>query len=77
MDEIVNAVVQRTGMSREDAQKAVQAVVDVLKSKLPGPIAAHLDSLLSGGLGGGLGVLAEEAGALLKGRFGATPGSKT
>ena len=77
MDELINLVVQRTGISQEDARKAVEVVIDTLKSKLPGPIASHLDSFLSGGLSGGVGTLAEEAGELLKGRLGTILGGKT
>jgi uncharacterized protein (DUF2267 family) len=76
MDELINLVVQRTGISQEDARKAVEVVVDTLKSKLPGPIASHLDCFLSGGLSGGVGTLAEEAGELLKGRLGTILGGK-
>jgi uncharacterized protein (DUF2267 family) len=70
MDELINVVVQKTGISQDDARKAVEAVIDVLKSKLPSPIAGHLDSFLSGGVSGGLGALGEEAGNLLKGKLG-------
>ncbi|MDQ2868004.1 MAG: hypothetical protein M3R59_06270 [Verrucomicrobiota bacterium] len=66
MNELVAMVVQRTGMSQEDAQKAVQAVIDVLKEKLPAPIASHIDSLLTGGAGG----LEAEAGDMIKGALG-------
>jgi uncharacterized protein (DUF2267 family) len=76
MDELINLVVQRTGISQEDARKAVEVVIDTLKSKLPGPIASHLDSFLSGGLSGGVDTLAEEAGELLKGRLGTILGGK-
>lgn len=70
MDELVNIVMQKTGLSQEDARKAVEAVVSALKSKLPAPIAGRLDSFLSGGVGGGLGALEAEAGNLLKGKLG-------
>ena len=76
MDELSNLVVQRTGISQEDARKAVEVVIDTLKSKLPGPIASHLDAFLSGGLSGGVDTLAEEAGELLKGRLGTILGGK-
>jgi NACalpha-BTF3-like transcription factor len=33
MDELVNLVVQRTGISQDDARKAVEVVVNALKSK--------------------------------------------
>ena len=70
MDELINIVVQKTGLSQEDARKAVEAVVSALKTKLPGPIASHLDAFLSGGASGGLGALGEEAGNMLKGKLG-------
>lgn len=70
MDELINAVVQKTGMSREDAQKAVLVVVDFLKSRLPAPIAGHLDAFLSGGASGELNTLEAEAGNLIKGKLG-------
>ena len=70
MNELINVVVQRTGLSQEDAEKAVHAVLDVLKQKLPGPIASHLDSFLSGGLSGEVSKLSEQAGDLIKGKLG-------
>ena len=61
MDELVNLVVKKTGISQDDARKAVEVIVSELKSKLPGPIASHLDSFISGGMGGGMSTLAGEA----------------
>jgi nucleoid DNA-binding protein len=49
MNELINIIVQKTGISQENAQKAVQVTVDFLKSKLPGPIAVQLNSFLMGG----------------------------
>jgi len=69
MDELINMVVQKTGLSPEDARKAVEAVISALKSRLPAPIAAHLDSFLNGGASGGLGALEAEAGDLVKGKL--------
>jgi hypothetical protein len=66
MDELINLVVKKTGISQDEAQKAVQVVVDFLKSKLPGPVANHLDSFISGGMS----TLAGEAGEMLKGKLG-------
>jgi hypothetical protein len=61
MDELVNLVAKKTGLSEEMAQVAVNTVVDYLKDKLPGPAGAQLDALLKGGdasdLLGGLGSL--------------------
>jgi hypothetical protein len=70
MDELVNLVVQKTGISQDDARKAVEVIVNELKTKLPGPISSHIDSFLSGGLSGGMSALAGEAGDMLKGKLG-------
>ena len=66
MEELVNLVVQKTGISQEDARKAVEVIVGELKSRLPAPIASHVDAFLAGGVN----TLAAEAGELLKGKLG-------
>jgi hypothetical protein len=76
MDELTNLVVQKTGISQEDARKAVEVIVNALKSKLPGPIASHVDSFLTGGMSGGMNVLADEATGMLKGKLGSLFGGK-
>ena len=43
MKELINAIVQKTGISEENAQKAVQVTLGFLKTKLPAPVAAQLD----------------------------------
>ena len=70
MDELVSLVVQKTGISQEDAQKAVQAIVSFLKTKLPGPVAAELDNYLTGGSGAVVSALETEAGTVIKTEFG-------
>jgi hypothetical protein len=45
-------------------------IVNTLKSRLPGPIASHLDSFISGGTSGGMNALAGEATDMLKGKLG-------
>jgi hypothetical protein len=47
MKELINIIVQKTGISEENAQKAVQVTLGFLKTKLPAPIAAQLDPFLS------------------------------
>ena len=49
MDELVNQVQAKTGLSHDQAMAAAQAVIDFLKAKLPGPVAGQLDSVLKGG----------------------------
>ena len=47
MKELINIIVQKTGISEENAQKAVQVMLGFLKTKLPSPLAGQLDSFLS------------------------------
>lgn len=72
MNELITLVSQRTGLSMEDSTKAVTAVIDVLKQRLPAPLANHIDSLLAGGASG----IGAEAGELLKGAVGSLFGDR-
>ena len=47
MKELTNVIVQKTGISEENAQKAVQVTLGFLKAKLPASLAVQLDSFLS------------------------------
>ena len=47
MKELINVIVQKTGISEENAKEAVQVTLGFLKTKLPTPVAAQLDSFLS------------------------------
>ncbi|MCL5257120.1 MAG: hypothetical protein M1319_04915 [Chloroflexi bacterium] len=49
MEELVQQVMQKTGISEQQAQGAVNTVVDYLKARLPGPVASQLDAALAGG----------------------------
>ena len=51
MNELVQLLQQKTGLSQEMAQKVVDTVAGYLKTKLPEPMASGLDSLLSGSAG--------------------------
>ena len=53
MKELTNTIVQKTGISKENAEKAVQMTLGFLKTKLPTPLAGQLDSFLSAGTGTG------------------------
>ncbi|MDQ3556201.1 MAG: HU family DNA-binding protein [Gemmatimonadota bacterium] len=69
MDQLIQQIVQRTGISEAQARQAVEAVVGHLKGRLPAPLAGQLDKLIGvdgspagakesgGGLPGGLGGL--------------------
>jgi hypothetical protein len=47
MNELVNLIVKKTGVSQAIAQTIVNLVVDYLKKKLPTPIASQIDGLLA------------------------------
>jgi len=49
LNDIINKVAEKTGISTQKATDAVTIVVDFLKNKLPAPLASQLDSLLNGG----------------------------
>ena len=70
MKELINTIVQKTGISQEDAQKAVQVVLGFLKTKMPAAFAAQLDSFLSGS------GRQQETGDFLKGKVGEVVGAK-
>lgn len=61
MNEIVNLLQQKTGMSQEMAQQAVQIVLSHIKSKLPASMAGGLESLM----GGASGAQAEGGGGIM------------
>ncbi len=47
MNELVNLIVKKTGIPQATAQNVVNVVVDYLKKKLPAPVGAQIDGLLS------------------------------
>ena len=67
MEELIQQVVSRTGISADHARTAVDTVITFLKAKLPAPIAGQVDAALGGGggdAGGGLGNIASGVGGL-------------
>jgi nucleoid DNA-binding protein len=47
MNELVNLIVKKTGIPAATAQTIVKLVVDYIKKKLPAPVGAQIDGLLS------------------------------
>ncbi len=47
MNELVSLIVKKTGIPEATAQTVVNMVVDYLKKKLPAPVGAQIDGLLS------------------------------
>ena len=64
MDELINQVVAKTGISEEQARTAVETVVGFLKERLPAPIAGQVDGALAGSAGV-IGGLAGKAGDVI------------
>jgi uncharacterized protein (DUF2267 family) len=48
MDEIIKMVASKTGLSEEMAKMAVEAVLSIVKTKLPPGIADQLEGFLDG-----------------------------
>lgn len=55
MEDLIQQIVAKTGISEANARSAIETVVNFLKTKLPAPLAGQVDSALSsagGALGG-------------------------
>lgn len=70
MDQLIAQIAQRTGISDEQAREAVNMMIGYLKQELPAPIAAHVDSVLSGQNPQGMVGEAEQLLGGLRGMFG-------
>jgi hypothetical protein len=66
MDELIRQVVERTGISEQQARGAVETVLGFVKNRLPEPLAGQLDGLV-GGASGAAGGIAGAAGDVLGG----------
>jgi hypothetical protein len=53
MNDLIDLVARKAGISTDQAKAAVDAVVHYLGEKLPGPVAGRLESLLVGTHGEG------------------------
>ncbi len=54
MDELINLVSSKVGISTDQASQAVNVVLGFLKDRLPAPIASQVEGLLSGQGAGGI-----------------------
>jgi hypothetical protein len=72
LDELVNRVAERTGLSQEQARTAAETVIGFLKERLPAPVAGALDGAVKGGETGSGGMMDQAGGMLgnLGGMFG-------
>ena len=70
MEELIKQVVERTGISEEQARTAVQTVMGYLQNNLPAGISEQLGGLLGGtggGASGGVGDILGGLGGMLGG----------
>lgn len=69
MQELIELLVSKFGISEDLARQIVPTVINFLKDKLPAPIASQLEGLLSGQGGeGGLGGMLGGLGGILGGK---------
>ena len=66
MNELIQRLVEKTGLPEDKAMAALETVAGYLKEKLPGPMASQVDGLLSGesGLGEKLGGMSAGLGGM-------------
>ncbi len=55
MEELVQQVSERAGISEDQARLAVDTVADILRQRIPAPYNKYVDSFLNGEGEGGLG----------------------
>lgn len=68
MDELINQISSKIGVTPDKAQMAVQLVMSHIKGKAPA-LSSQLDGLMSGqAAGGGLGDVAGKLGGLMGGK---------
>ena len=77
MDKLLELVQEKAGISADQAQKAIEAVVGFMKDKLPGPIGDQVAKFVDGGDdeggddegGGMLGGITDKLGGMLGGGY--------
>jgi hypothetical protein len=74
MEQLINLITEKTGISAEQAQGAIDTVLGFVKDKLPEGMQGMVDSLIGGGGTDGAqssgGDLLSQAGSMLGGMFG-------
>lgn len=73
MNELIDLVAQKAGISREQAQQAVSVVLEFIKGKLPPAFAGQVDALIAGDSKG----IQSLADGFLKSKFAGLFGGKT
>jgi hypothetical protein len=64
VNEVIQLLVDKTGIPEDKARMAFDLVVNFLKEKLPAPVAGQLDAFITGAPSENAGALAAGVGAL-------------
>ena len=67
MEQLLEQVQDKAGISAEQARKAIDAVVEFMQDKLPGPIGDQVAKLVSSGDDGDDGGMVDKLGGMLGG----------
>lgn len=74
MNELIQRLIDRTGLPEDKAAMAADTVLGFLKERLPGPVGTQIDGLMQGGgngsNGGSIASKAASMGSNLGGMFG-------
>jgi hypothetical protein len=69
MDELIQQITAKTGISDDQARQAIDMAMGFVKDKLPEPIASQLDGFISGGgsagAGGMMGMVQDQLGGMM------------
>lgn len=66
MNELVQLIMQKTGLSQDQSQQVVDTVITHLKGRLPDAVTSHLDAFLAGGADSSSGI-ADKAKSMVAG----------
>jgi hypothetical protein len=75
MEQLINMVKEKAGISEAQAKQAVETVVNFVKDKLPAGMQGQVDSFLAGKAGSGSSSMGDMAGGL-KDKMGGMFGNK-
>jgi hypothetical protein len=73
MDDLIQQITAKTGISDDQARQAIDMAMGFVKDKLPEPIASQLDGFIGGsdgGAGGMMGMVQDQLGGMMGGLMG-------
>lgn len=70
MNEIIQRLIEKTGLPEDKAVMAVETVIGFLKERLPSPMASQIDHVMGEGEGSSIGEKLGGLGSTLGGLFG-------